>query len=204
MSRVMIAIMVGLLAVVSTADRVWAGWLIYHKPAFSGRVIDAETKAPIEGAVVVVSYEKSTISVPHAYTSIIKIRETLTDKNGEWRIPSYWTIIQPFSVEYHARFLIYKPGYGNYPMQHVSPPNPGVGGEVIFSGELGTKGEVNWMAQRYQVTFGVVELPPLVIREDRLRALPSAPGDSTSKDLPILYKVINEERRYFKLSDVQG
>ena len=33
-------------------------WLIYHKPAFKGKVIDAETKKPIEGAVVVVVYKK--------------------------------------------------------------------------------------------------------------------------------------------------
>ena len=31
---------------------------LYSKPEFRGRVIDAETKQPIEGAVVVVLYEK--------------------------------------------------------------------------------------------------------------------------------------------------
>ena len=33
-------------------------WPIYSKPEFRGRVIDAETKQPIEGAVVVVLYEE--------------------------------------------------------------------------------------------------------------------------------------------------
>jgi hypothetical protein len=31
-------------------------WLIYSKPEFRGRIIDAETKEPIEGVVVVVVY----------------------------------------------------------------------------------------------------------------------------------------------------
>ena len=33
-------------------------WLYYSKPEFRGRVIDAETKQPVEDAVVVVLYEK--------------------------------------------------------------------------------------------------------------------------------------------------
>ena len=33
-------------------------WLYYSKPEFRGRVIDTETKQPVEGAVVVVLYEK--------------------------------------------------------------------------------------------------------------------------------------------------
>lgn len=90
-----------------------AGWLIYHKPEFKGKVIDAETKEPIEGAVVVVVYNKHTlISGPGGgYTSVIKVKETLTDKNGEFYFSPYTTLIQPNSVEDTAEFIIYKPGY---------------------------------------------------------------------------------------------
>ena len=78
----------------------YAGWLIYHKPAFKGKVIDAETKEPIEGAVVVVVYKKhSLISGPGGgYSSVIKVKEILTDKNGEFYFPSYTTVIQPNSI----------------------------------------------------------------------------------------------------------
>ena len=41
----------------------FAIWPIYHKPEFKGKVIDAETKEPIEGAVVVVVYNKITYAI---------------------------------------------------------------------------------------------------------------------------------------------
>ena len=43
----------------------FAGWLIYHKPAFRGRIIDAETKKPIEGAVVVAKYVNVNLKLTH-------------------------------------------------------------------------------------------------------------------------------------------
>lgn len=148
----------------------YASWLIYHKPEFHGRVIDAETREPIEGAVVVVSYFKGTVSIPEFRTSVIDVKETLTDKNGEFHIPSYATIIQPLSIEWSADFIVYKPGYGNYPNGHVSPPRVGVSPEVFFSREkTGTVGEIEWegMGKKTNVTFGVVELPKLKTVEER-------------------------------------
>jgi len=47
-------IITALLLVVLMTTSSEAGWLIYHKPEFKGRVLDTETKEPIEGAVVVV------------------------------------------------------------------------------------------------------------------------------------------------------
>ncbi len=54
-----------------------AGWLIYHKPEFKGKVIDTETKEPIEGVVVVAIYQKHPIiSGPGGgSSSIINIKE---------------------------------------------------------------------------------------------------------------------------------
>ena len=90
-----------------------ASWLIYHKPEFKGKVIDAETKEPIEGAVMVAMYGKhSLISGPGGgYSSVIKVKEVLTDKYGEFYFPSYTTIIQPNSIEDYVQFIIYKPEY---------------------------------------------------------------------------------------------
>jgi hypothetical protein len=63
------------------------GWVIFHKPAYHGRVIDADTKRPIEGAVVVAVY---TAWYPRFLVEgaeePIGVKETLTNKNGEFRI----------------------------------------------------------------------------------------------------------------------
>ena len=91
----------------------YAGWLVYHKPEFKGIVIDAETKAPIEGAVMVVEYYTQPLITGPAggSSSVMKVKETLTDKKGEYDFPPYTTLIQPNSIEDHAEFIIYKPGY---------------------------------------------------------------------------------------------
>lgn len=170
-----------------------ASWLIYHKPLFKGRVIDANTKEPIAGAVVVATYYKATMGVPHRYSSIINVRETLTDTNGEFSIPSYTTMIQPLSVSFYVDFIIYKPGYGNFPQQHVSPQKLGVRPEDFFSGDYGKEGELTWLDKKIKVTFGVVELPKLQTKEEKLRNIPSVPSDEFLEKMAGLIRLINEE-----------
>ncbi len=190
-----------------------ASWLIYHKPAFKGRVIDAETKEPIKGAVVVAAYQKSTMGVPHRYSTIIKVKETLTDKQGEFYIPSYTTLTQPLSWSDMVTFTIYKPGYGNFPKQHIIPSGlTPIDEEVFFTRAIGSTGKLEMWSGTGQemrlnftdVTFGVVELRRLQTKEERLNAMPSSPGDTTSRELPLFFKSINEERRNFGLGEVQG
>ena len=181
-------------------------WMGYHKPAFQGKVIDAETKEPIDGAVVVVIYKKyPIISGPGGGSqSIMDIKETLTNAKGEFNFPSYTTLIQPFSIEGSATFIIFKPGYGSFPNGRIYPPMrlslPAL--EDFFSGKVGTQGEVAWEYEREKVTFGVVELPPLKTREERLKAITYPAGDVSSRDLPLLYKAINEERKRYGLGEV--
>ena len=75
-------------------------WPLYSKPEFRGRVIDAETKQPIEGAVVVVLYKKWEFGGPGGGNTLpFDAKETLTDKNGEFYFPSYRTVIGPLSRE---------------------------------------------------------------------------------------------------------
>ncbi|HYA15573.1 MAG TPA: hypothetical protein VEF33_14645 [Syntrophales bacterium] len=80
MKKILI-LLTAVLVMFSTASVCW-GWLIYYKPAFRGRIIDTETKAPIEGAVVVVSYNKTTlVGGPGGLsTDTFDVRETLTDE----------------------------------------------------------------------------------------------------------------------------
>ena len=188
----------------------FAGWLIYHKPAFKGKVIDAETKEPIEGAVVVVTYSKETIGIPHKYSSIIDVRETLTDKNGEFYIPRYITVIQPLSFEDMANFIVFKPGYGSLPNYQTVPSGITPGDqEIFFSKDIGSEGELEmWVKEekgpklkKGKVTFGIVELPKLKTREERLRASRVGVSGYGSKDLPLLYKALNEEERYLGIPE---
>ena len=171
-------------------------WMGYHKPAFQGKVIDAETKKPIEGAVVVAIYGKyPIISGPGGGSeSIMDIKEILTDAKGEFYFPSYTTVIQPFSIEGSATFIIFKPGYCSFPNGRIYPPMrlslPAL--EDFFSGKVGTEGEVAWDFEKEKVTFGIVELPKLKTREERINSLPSIAG-LPSRKMQNLIRLFNEE-----------
>jgi hypothetical protein len=173
-----------------------AGWLIYHKPEYKGRVIDAETKEPIEGAVVAVYYMKDNLG---GVSYIIHTKEALTDQNGEFVIPSYTTLIAPYSIEYDAKFIIYKPGYAPYPSMTLIKSDA----ELFFLEEkAGEKGLSRWTGKEIQFTYGILELPPLKTARQRIDAIPSRPtGECRSKEFPLLYKLINEEHRRFGMED---
>lgn len=202
MKKMLVLIILILMIVITAPPSHAFIWMVYHKPAFKGKIIDAETKEPIEGAVVVAMYNKSTIGLgAGTLSSIINVREAMTDKDGMFRIPSYTTVIQPFSWEISATFIIFKPGYGSFPNYHVSPPKLGVNPEVFFStGKIGEEGETGWeeFGRLTKVTFGIVELPKLKTREEREKARMAADifgAEISTKDLPLLYKAINEERK---------
>lgn len=215
MKKVYLIIMLSTLLMFVYSTPCLAGWLIFHKPEFKGKVIDAETKAPIEGAVVVVFYYKITLiewpSGPSSY--VIHYKEVLTDKKGEFYLPSYTTLISPNSKEYYTEFIIYKPGYGNFPRNRISPPkriSRQTEEEFFLAETFGKQGEIkvrfgkvrkrNYTKQK--VTFGLVELPPLKILRERLVADPGTPIDFGSKELPLLFKAINEQRKSFGLKPV--
>jgi hypothetical protein len=66
-----------------------SGWIIYREGAFKGKVIDAETKEPIEEAVVVAIYNIREYSFVESNTMAKDAKEVLTNKNGEFYIPSH-------------------------------------------------------------------------------------------------------------------
>ena len=209
MKKILITIILIGVLIIFVSTQCTGSWLIYHKPEFRGKVMDAETRDPIKGAVVVVMYYSyPIISGPGGGSAyIINVKETLTDDNGIFRIPSYTTFINPNSVEDRADFIIYKPGYLNfYPYRSIPPLIVYVDPEIFFSHELGTKGEMRWESaghsKDFPVTFGVVELQKLETREQRIGTIPGRPSGMSPEDTPLLYKAINEERKRFGLGQV--
>lgn len=167
-----------------------ASWLIYHKPEYRGRVVDIDTGQPIEGAVVIAKYEKETFAPPvEPKSSVIHVKETLTDKDGRFVFPSYITIIQPFSWSYDVSFLIFKPGYLCYGWSVL---------EDMFSGKDDAVVERNpiWnkkIKYRFDVS-GTILLPKITSYEDRSNSL----GEfylplEYIKQLPISKKLEHDE-----------
>lgn len=90
---------------------------------FQGKVIDADTLKPIEGALVVAIWRKTRAGIAGSDTRFKDAKETLTDKNGEWTIvgpegdeDKLIGILQVIGVfvTTEPEFVIYKPGYVKY------------------------------------------------------------------------------------------
>ncbi|BBA69498.1 carboxypeptidase-like regulatory domain-containing protein [Geobacter sulfurreducens] len=173
-------------------------WLIYHKPEFKGQVVDIETKEPVEGAVVVAVYKKTTLNPPAgSYTNVIEVRETLTDKNGTFNFHSYTTLIHPFSYSDNCDFIIYKPGYGNLGE---------LGLEDYFSGNAKDIWEMRAFWNK-KVLFrflpnGTIELPKITSKEERTKAKPIPAGDFRFwKKQKIFIQTIRKEWSYLTGQD---
>ena len=89
---------------------------------FRGKLIDADTLKPIEGAVVVAVWRKTKAFLIDSTTDFKDAKETLTDKNGEWSItgPEGQEVPREFDLLYaiglrhitgSPEIIYYKPGY---------------------------------------------------------------------------------------------
>jgi hypothetical protein len=86
---------------------------------YRGRVIDADTKLPLAGAVVVAYWYRETVAPApvHSTDVILTAREAVTDDDGRF-------VLDARDVEETAPrrtlrpyFIIFMPGYGNFPNQ---------------------------------------------------------------------------------------
>ncbi len=204
MKKFALMILFSFMVMLLSSSNCMAFWLIFYKSGYKGRILDAETKEPIKDAVVVAIYHYEPIICGPAGCSggVQSVKETLTDEKGEFYLYPYLTLFNPFTVMGDTKFIIYKPGYKSYPgiiypISHFGPYP-----EDFFTEDIGEKGEKRVWRETYPVTYGIVELPKRITREERLRAIPSRPTDMRADDLPLLFKSINEERKKFGLDEV--
>jgi hypothetical protein len=146
-----------------------AGWIIYHKPALTVRIIDTHTKKPIKDAVVVVMYEKGPIiSGPGGGSSqTFHAREHLTGENGEVHFPSFLTLMGPNSRESNLDFIIYKPGYIGEHHRKLTDDN-----------------------------LWIIELSKANTWKERRAASGVSIPDSVDNQLPILKEILKKEEKW--------
>ena len=160
---------------------------------YGGRVIDFETKEPIEGAVVVAYWYERMAAPAGGDTRLKEVKEILTDRNGAWSITGpeeesgdpYYSYATGTYYTQHPRFIVFKPGYCPWP-----------NGFAIHA----CRGKIKPEGAGKVAEGQNIEIPKLK-EEDRLRAIPNRPTVSKKK-LPLLFKLINEERKRFNLEPV--
>ncbi|NJD55145.1 MAG: carboxypeptidase regulatory-like domain-containing protein [Nitrospirae bacterium] len=123
---------------------------------YKGRVIDTETKQPLEGAVVLAVWQSVTPTVADQAYSYLDAEEVLTDSNGRFVVGKHPPMtLRPGWVE-GPHITIYSPGYGFYPRYQVSPSIP-----------TGLHGGTDELLRRMEKEEMIIELPRLT-REERL------------------------------------
>lgn len=99
------------------------GWLIYHDGPYTGKIVDAETGAPIEGAAVVGIWSLLIYGGVEVRLQFFDAKEAITDKEGKFEVPSvtgfHWW---PLAGLERPEFIIFKPGYDSYPPYDLTKP----------------------------------------------------------------------------------
>ena len=103
----------------------FSGCAITHKYGpYSGKIVELETEAPIEGAVILIEFETEYGTFGGTVTVFADAVETVTDENGEYKIPGHrifvFRLLHGWSEA--TRVQIFKPGYGCYIGHKKSTP----------------------------------------------------------------------------------
>jgi hypothetical protein len=153
--------------------------IISHYGPYYGKVVDAETKEPLEGAAVLAVYKTEKPGPGGSVSFYLDAQETVTDKNGEFRIPpltvTTFRVLHGFDP--HPQFTIFKPGYGAYGKnKDVKPVFP------------------YWSLPANQ--YVTIELPKLKTREERLLNYGCyPPADVPETKYKNLLRLIEEEAK---------
>jgi hypothetical protein len=141
-------------------------------------VIDAETKAPLAGAVVVIHWLRDRVYPFHSVAENYAVREVITDDEGRFFLDVRDVEEGAPKQTRRPAFFVFLPGYGSYPKRHVSPRG--------FTGGI------------FEREGTVLELPRLENQEERRKHLylfgHGDFSDRPFKELPELVRRINAER----------
>jgi hypothetical protein len=159
------------------------GWIFYHDGPYRGKVVELETENPIEGAVVAARW---TIE-PFVHSErICDAKETITDKNGEFELPRCSCMGHPFAEMYKPSVIVFKPGYLAYPPLGNTPEEKKAKMPTFTGHEFKDK------KQYYVIKLGK---PKTQNERELTYGSTGFSDDETRKKLPILLKLLNEERK---------
>ena len=162
---------------------------------YQGKVIDAETKEPIEGAVVVAVWWEQRGFFFGSTERFKDVKEELTDRDGRWSIvgpegyerkliPGFLQLIGIWATK-SPSFIVFKPGYCSWPK-----------GFSIDACKDKIKPEGTGQIREGKT----IELPKLTRREDRLIAMMVGPIDFVS-DPGLRRKFLKKQIEFLRLLD---
>lgn len=165
------------------------GHLVYSSDTYQGKVIDAETKEPLVGAVVLAIWYREAPGLgghgpAEGYHDAL---EVLTDAQGEFTVPAK-THLTAFGKIREPKLVIYYPGYSSFPLYQVRPQDD------------------KEIAASYEQRFFHVELRKLKTRQERVEhaGVPLFAGGVPERKMPNLIRLVNAERQALALKPIGG
>jgi len=160
------------------SSETWERYLDRYRGPYRGQVIDADTREPLAGAVVVALWTRDRVIPLHSVSERYAVREVVTDAEGRF-------VLEARDVEdgaprrtHHPEFRIFLPGYGAFPRYQRTP--------------RGFIGGIFWAAGT------TVELARMETRQQRLENLlyvdPFNYSEQPFVELPELARRANQER----------
>lgn len=163
------------------------GHLVYSSGPYRGSVVDAETKQPLVGAVVLaIWYREVPVGGHGPAVDYHDALEVLTDAQGEFTVPAK-THLTPIGKIREPEFVIYSPGYGYFPVFQVRPTSKALEG-----------------AFRQDTT---VELPHWKTKEEqrkKLERLPIWTSRVPGAKMPNLIRLANQEGEELGVAPIYG
>jgi hypothetical protein len=125
----------GALLVLATS----CGHLVYGDGPYRGRVLDKDTKQPIEGAAVLAIWWKQSPAIAHPSITYYDAQETVTDADGNFTIPGIvGGSLNPLAKIRPPLFTIFKPGHDAFGRRAL-PPSAADGRTIIELHLLATR-----------------------------------------------------------------
>ncbi len=159
------------------------GHLIYTSGPYRGRVIDAETRQPLAGAVVLAVWYWESFGLGHPSEGFHDALEVLTDANGEFAIPRETHFRVTGWVD-KPGIVVYFPGYRDFSFVQVQWNGESIGSTLR--------------------EHTVVELPRLKSYKERkdVATIPSLAAGVPDEKMPNLIRLVNQELRTLGLQPI--
>jgi hypothetical protein len=146
----------------------------YYLSSFEGKVVDADTKEPVEGAAVLAVYYKVGATIAGSVTHAVDAQETLTGPDGQFKIPSKAGRSDDYHGKLECNLIIFKPGYGLFPDHKLS--------KAVGEND-------SWPTPEKYIVY---EIPKLKTKEERLSNIPCRPEIPYDK-MKLFVNSINKE-----------
>ena len=142
---------------------------------YEGQIVDAETKEPIEGVVVFMDWQQAILDHGHEFRDAF---ETLTDKEGRFSLPRYWSWNPWRWLTTESFVTIFKSGY---------EPIKGSRWEWMLKHEWGApKGSIVWKIEDGRPVILLRKIDDLQKREGLLGFV--GPGGDVPAEKSVLLR----------------